>query len=583
MGAPSHPLSHQSQLLSQTQSFRTDANGAATVTFPSPPQGFTWTGTLNCATATTGAVFVASVGAVSWGEWGGNSVYGPVQVLGAGSQQMSVQVTGLAANTSYVLQWNGSSDPSELVAAVWPDSNSTALTAQISGTVPVSVAGTVNTTGNTSITGGSVGISGSVATTSGNTLTLSTNTTTTTATGSGTSTSLSANTTGFATSGFISVVANTGTLVFSYTGTTGIAFTGLTLLSGGSTWTIASGAQVKSVWTGTSTSLNVVSTATFPVQGYLSVASTSGSGLVFSYTGVTATSFTGLSLLSGASTATILNNAAVVTSGFSASPQAPAGDLLYSGSFTGTILTGTTNQLVVMPQQVLTSTYTGFILTFTQQTTGRNVAGYLQGYVPSSGILLNQRMNSIAPNSTLGILNTNQTYLPLTVDGGSGIALIFFVDTPAANYSLTVSWTVIGLRVNSLSAVQNSPYSTLDTVPYGGATDPSSTSLLTNTSGTILAASSLGSNQTYRIHSVSAIQQGAAATMLGYVGFQESGSLGYIATLDFNNTVAGVHAQSQQTNGTLLGHGFDLVGSNQTNKTMNLYVRYDVVTVPNIF
>ena len=71
--------------------------------------------------------------------------------------------------------------------------------------------------------------------------------------------------------------------------------------------------------------------------------------------------------------------------------------------------------------------------------------------------------------------------------------------------------------------------------------------------------------------------------MLGYVGFQESGSLGYIATLDFNNTVAGVHAQSQQTNGTLLGHGFDLVGSNQTNKTMNLYVRYDVVTVPNIF
>lgn len=139
MGTAGAPLSPQSQLLSQTQAFKTNASGAATITFPNPPQGFTWTGTLNCATATTGAVFVASVGAVSWGEWGGNSVYGPVQVLGAGSQQLVVTVTGLQANTNYVLQWNGSSDPSDTVAAVWPDANSTALTAQISGTVPVTI------------------------------------------------------------------------------------------------------------------------------------------------------------------------------------------------------------------------------------------------------------------------------------------------------------------------------------------------------------------------------------------------------------------------------------------------------------
>lgn len=235
MGAPSHPLSHQSQLLSQTQSFTTDANGAATVTFPSAPQGFTWTGTLNCATATTAAVFVATVGAVSWGEWGGNSVYGPVQVLGAGSQQLKVSVTGLAAFTTYVLQWNGSSDPSELVAAVWPDSNSTALTAQISGTVPVSVAGTVNT--NSTITGGSVGITGSVATTGGSTKT--------TATGSGTSTTLSVvSTSSFSNQGIFSVAASGGQLIFSYTGTTSTTITGLTLLSGNSTWTIANGAPV---------------------------------------------------------------------------------------------------------------------------------------------------------------------------------------------------------------------------------------------------------------------------------------------------------------------------------------------------
>ena len=137
MGSASQPLSAQSQILSQTKSFNTNASGAATVTFPNPPAGFTWTGTLSCALASTGSVFLATVGGVSWGEWGGNSVYGPVQVLGNGGQQLVVTVTGLAASTNYVLQWNGSSDPSYLVAAVWPDSNSTALTAQISGTVPV--------------------------------------------------------------------------------------------------------------------------------------------------------------------------------------------------------------------------------------------------------------------------------------------------------------------------------------------------------------------------------------------------------------------------------------------------------------
>ena len=162
MGSASQPLSEASQILSRTQSFNTNASGAATITFPNPPAGFTWTGTLSCALASTGSVFLATVGGVSWGEWGGNSVYGPVQVLGNGGQQLVVTVTGLAASTNYVLQWNGSSDPSHLVAAVWPDSNSTALTAQISGTVPVTVSNTVAT--NTNITGGSVGVTGSVTT-----------------------------------------------------------------------------------------------------------------------------------------------------------------------------------------------------------------------------------------------------------------------------------------------------------------------------------------------------------------------------------------------------------------------------------
>ena len=138
MGSSSQPLSNQSQILSQTISATADSSGKATFTFTSPPAGFTWTGTLTCAAAPTSAVFLATVGAVSWGDWGGNSVYGPVQVLGQGSQQLVVTATGLTPSTSFTMQWNGSSDPSDLVSAVWPDVNTSALQAIISGSIATS-------------------------------------------------------------------------------------------------------------------------------------------------------------------------------------------------------------------------------------------------------------------------------------------------------------------------------------------------------------------------------------------------------------------------------------------------------------
>ena len=138
MGSSSQPLSNQSQILSQTVSATADSSGKATFTFTSPPAGFTWTGTLTCAAAPTSTVFLATVGAVSWGDWGGNSVYGPVQVLGQGSQQLVVTATGLTPNTSFTMQWNGSSDPSDLVSAVWPDVNTSALQAIISGSIATS-------------------------------------------------------------------------------------------------------------------------------------------------------------------------------------------------------------------------------------------------------------------------------------------------------------------------------------------------------------------------------------------------------------------------------------------------------------
>lgn len=163
MGTADTPLGPQSQQLNQSQTVVTGASQTtATFTFDSPPPGLTWTGTLWCANAPTGAVFIATIGAQSWGEWGGNSVYGPIQAFGAGSQQLVVTATGLASSTSYTLNWVGSSDASHNVAAVFPDANSTALTAAISGTVGLTPGTTVGLSAGTT-----VGVSGSVSTTSG--------------------------------------------------------------------------------------------------------------------------------------------------------------------------------------------------------------------------------------------------------------------------------------------------------------------------------------------------------------------------------------------------------------------------------
>ena len=157
MGASGGPLDAQSQQLNVGISKIASGTGTATFTFQSPPNGQTWTGTLNCAAANTGTVFSVAVGAVNWGSFGGNSVYGPVQVFGSGGQQLIVTATGLTANTSYEMYFIGSADPSAMVAPIWPDSNSTALTAQISGTVPIS--------GSVAVSGGSLTSVGSISNT----------------------------------------------------------------------------------------------------------------------------------------------------------------------------------------------------------------------------------------------------------------------------------------------------------------------------------------------------------------------------------------------------------------------------------
>ena len=522
MGSASQPLSAQSQILNQTQAFTTDATGAATITFPNPPAGFTWTGTLNCAAATTGAVFLATVGGVSWGEWGGNSVYGPVQVLGQGSQQLIVSVTGLLASTSYSLQWNGSSDLSANVAAVWPDTNSTALTAQISGTVPVSVAGTVTTTGTTSITGGSVGITGSVATTVASTLT--------TATGSGSSTTLSvASASAFPSQGLISVTASGGTLLFIYTGKTGTSFTGLTLLSGTVSWTIAVGASV------------IIAQITNVNGGSLSTVTTVGS----------------------------------ITNPVSSNPLAPDADVINVGTSTFTPPTTVTFQ-----NASEVDTYTGFLLTLDSWPAGWGTNSGLR--VVATNPVTKQTITLL--NSQIANLGTRglQFYFPLSVNAGDTFTIVGTVQN-TSGISGTLSWTISGFRQPPYTAVQTNPNASLDVVPYGGTSEyASNLATLTNISYFGAAGVAL------RIHSVAAYMTSAGSAITGTVLWNDANSGNPICALDMTQGTSATHGAFAYLGGLLLMPPNPTTGqagiqlTNFTNKTVNMVARYDLVQIPNI-
>jgi len=126
-------LSTGSQQLNQTTSLV--ATGTNDVfTFQNPPTGYVWSGTLSVTAPSVsqqvpiGALMTANVGATSWGEWGGNSVFGPVQANQ--NQQLVVTAQGLTAGVTYLLNWIGSSDPAQVVQPLFPAANSTALTAQ---------------------------------------------------------------------------------------------------------------------------------------------------------------------------------------------------------------------------------------------------------------------------------------------------------------------------------------------------------------------------------------------------------------------------------------------------------------------
>jgi len=517
MGSASQPLSAESQILSQTKSFNTNASGAATVSFPNPPAGFTWTGTLSCALASTGSVFLATVGGVSWGEWGGNSVYGPVQVLGNGGQQLVVTVTGLAASTNYVLQWNGSSDPSYLVAAVWPDSNSTALTAQISGTVPVTVSNTVAT--NSNITNSSIPVTGSLATTAPGT-------TINGAGFTGASTSLTvASTTGFSTSGFLGVPGSGGTLIFAYTGTTSVSFTGVSLVSGTAGWTIANGAAITQT-----------------------TASPSSVGVTGSLTTV-----------------------GTITNPVTTNPNAATSDLLHSGT---TSAVGA-NPTVTLLNTSETSTYTGFLLIVSSYVAGNNNGITFTLTNTVTGQTTSQQIRGLNALAAAGITNFS-LWFPATVNSGNTYTLTGANSQNTGTSSIT--WALVGFRYSPYVNVQTSPLASLDVVQYGGLQP---VSLGTVAAGTVSTVGLGGpTDNTPRLHGVGIAQSGAAAAITNSIVLSD-GSGNTLGGYDFTSSTSAIHTTFLNFSGLLLASQSIQV-SNFTNRAMVLTAWVDWMTTPNI-
>lgn len=103
-----------------------DATGSATFSFAMTPNGQTWQGTLNCATAPDTAVFTATAGADNFGTFRGANSWGPIQV--SNQQTLSVTATGLIPLTPYLISFIGTATTSGTPVNVYPTAYADSVT-----------------------------------------------------------------------------------------------------------------------------------------------------------------------------------------------------------------------------------------------------------------------------------------------------------------------------------------------------------------------------------------------------------------------------------------------------------------------
>ena len=566
MGSTDSLVGPGSQRLIQVKSITTGATATtATFTYPSPPQGYTWTGTISCPNAPTGAVFIATIGGVAWGEWGGNSVYGPIQAVGSGSEQLVVTATGLASSTTYTLTWVGSSDASDAVGPVFPDANSTALTAAISGTVGLTA-------------GTTVGISGSVATTGGAT-------TVSGAGFNGASTSLTVLSTGsFPASGLISVPSSGGTLIFAYTGVNATQFTGLSLLAGVSTWTITNGAPVVSAVANTG---QVVTNPNAPVIDQILTSTIYGGAFSSLYSSLVNTTLNqsygsflfimgnGINALGNIGITVNLNNSTTGES-WTLSQYITSTTDVPEFHFPIAVSAGqVVNVVVNLTAPYLVSAiingagFTGASTSITVIST----AGF-----PSSGLISIPTLTAngnILTFSYTGITTTKFTGLTLfsgtstwTIPNGAGV-----------QQAIADEWQLVGYRDQHRLALANNALDILHVNPYGGVLNSNAQNI---PAGLDASGATAPTGYLLRLHQWG-VYQPASATIAGSAvlagtGFPTSTQTIYGAIPMLYGT-AGTNAGSQTLDGLLVS---SFTFYNGTNKPLDFSCNYDIVQAPTI-
>lgn len=127
------------------------ANGTVTLSFGSPGQGYTWTGTVSVLNATGAEQWQVGVGGIPWVAFLGASPAGPIQADGGGVIQITG--SGLTPGVTYQAVLIGSVDPTSQASPVAPQPQTLTLAqiAELIGSVfvyppPVSssTSGTVN-------------------------------------------------------------------------------------------------------------------------------------------------------------------------------------------------------------------------------------------------------------------------------------------------------------------------------------------------------------------------------------------------------------------------------------------------------
>ena len=370
-------------------------------------------------------------------------------------------------------------------------------------------------------------------------------------------------TSSFSSAGIISYPTTYGTVVLSYTAKTSTTFSGLTMLAGSPTWQSAAGATISQGYTGSATTIPVISSASFPTAGIIAVAG-SGGTLTFNYTGTSGTSFTGCTLASGTASWWFINSTPVVipvssTGSITVQPNSPGVDTLLNSSNGFTALPATP---LGSYGTIMSSNYTGFLIEIT-------------GLFANS--VISVTLSNLGQNGSSGYNSTQTITRNMTTSSLSQ----FFFSIPAATgdlITLSISGSVstsgqvavIAYRANQFTVLENNPLHMFQVAELGGGSYVSQS--VTTSSVLVVGMGALAAGLSYRLHSWSVDTIPTA----GKVELWDNSTTGRVFGI-----IASTNTQTTQFLGGVLTPGpVYLNGPALTPATVRACIFYDIVQTP---